>query len=1213
MWYILDRNYNTIGILDNEFPNGCPILRDVMKATLVDGAKYLEFDVPSNHEKSSLLTIGNFIVYVDAKKQRELFRITTGIEENGENMTATIKCELAAIGDLFSKVIEDKEFTAISLDTIIDFCATDTTWKLGECYYSGSITKSFTDLPRANAAILDTISDFDAEVEFKIEWDNVRPENKLINIKDKIGQNTGVSIEYERNLEGLTKTTEGNPIVTALVVRCSNKNGNGNDILLTDARVDLPDGFEIIGNKLVDNNALEVYGNGTKHIEDSYIDSTATNPNELYQNALTQLKKLNKSVVTYQASAVMLEQFDGYDHTFVEVGDTVYVKDISGSEPQFLEARILEKEISQTDNTRGGIVLGEFVVRRVTAIEAVDKAQKTLQLKVNEWSEAYETGKETAKVLDEVKNNIVHSAKLFSTNGSTFKNGIVDTDIVAVVYKGVDDITATLEESSFIWKKFKADGTQDLTWIATDIGRQVSIDSTDVESKATFQVEIKIDEKVVALDQFTVIDLNDAIINGEKPENPQTGTLWIDGTFTPPVLYTYNGTTWEKQTLSVGDLDPALLTTVNGIVEEVDAIDTRVTTSESTIEQLSSSITSKVESTTFDDLKEKVDTQESTISQQAGQISSKVEKNNVVSEINQTSETIKIDANRIDVTGVATYMPKGSPNMIPVRFDSFEQFDLGEIPSTLTSGYTSLKQKNVTNLYSLDGSRSFVLETNTEGEGWIYLAPSSTTYNIPVQMGATYIFSFYVYNPDAVKTARINSGVRMPNIATIRPSIKTLASSDGWYRHELKFTVPTGVTACNVILYNYTANVPVYYDCLQFERVHVNAMEASSFKPISTTIINGGNITTQSLTADHIKSLKGLNVGNGSFVVDAVTEKVSLGNGTVLNAPSIIAGTFGAMRGNTIYIGENNAKIDTSPAGSLQRFRLGVNDNIYIAIDNNNNFNFVMDDGAFNPKLWKDENGHKLLSLGSANIAGLASGEAVHIRNVSNSAYAKLAASDITATSSLDVWGGGAFKGDVSITSNGGLLKLNGSTHAYIEVSYGGVRKGFIGTESATGSNMVIASDRDEIIFKTDVCRVKVDNGTARVDFKNSQDTAYIPIYASNITYNSVRERKKDIEPFAGTEYPDGTIKTALQQINETSIRTYRFVEELENERKHVGLILDESPVDVIDIRGEGIDAYAMGTYSWSAIQELSKENQDLRSKNADLEARLAKLEQLIS
>ncbi|WP_228307280.1 phage tail spike protein [Priestia sp. J2] len=1212
MWYILDRNYNTIGILDNNFPEGCPILRDIMKSTLADGAKYLEFDVPSDHEKSSLLTIGNFIVYVDAKRNRELFRITTGIEENGESMTATIKCELAAVGDLFSKVIEDKDFTATSLEDIISFLATDTTWKLGECYYSGSITKSFEDLPRANAAILDAISDFDAEVEFKIDWDNVRPENKFINIKDKIGQKTGVTIQYEQNLEGLTKTTEGNPIVTALVVKCSNKNGNGNAILLKDAKVTPPDGFEIIGNRLVDNDSLEKYGNGIKHIEDSFIDQTSTNPVELYNNALTYLQKVNKPKVTYEASVVMLEQFEGYNHMYVEVGDTVYVKDTSGKEKQFLEARILEKEISQTDNTKGGIVLGEFVVRQVTAIEAVEKSQKKLQLKEKEWSEAYDLAHGVTKELDEVKDNLVYKVDVLSTKGSTFKNGIINTQLFAAVYKGKDDISTTLQETAYNWKKFNADGTQDTTWIGTGIGRLVTITSDEVENRATFQCEITVDGKIVAIDQITIVDLNDAIINGERPENPIKGAMYIDSTVSPPIWYTYNGTTWEKQALSVGDLDPALLNTVDGIVDEVDAIDTRVTTSESSIEQLNTAIISKVETTKFDALKTNVDTNTSTISQQAGQISSKVSKNAVISEINQTAETVTIDVSKIDMKGVATYIPIGSPNMMPARYDSFEQFDLGQIPDDMGYGFSGLSQKAITNLYSLDGGKSFVLETTKDGEGWIYLSPQSYTYNIPLQMNATYIFSFYAYNPSLTTPARIRGGVRMNNnMDTVRAGVKDIKGSDGWVRHETKITVPEGVTACNVILYNYTPNLPVYYDCLQFERVEPDTIKASTFKPISTTVIHGGNILTKTIQADHIKSLKGLNVGNGSFVVDAITEIVSLGSGTNLIAPNIAAGTFTALRGNTIRFGSRDAKIDTTPAGSLDRMRIGVNDDTYIAMDHTPAYTFVMNN-LFDVVM-KKYSANYGLQLGNAVLKGAKDSATFHLRNQPDSAFGNLTAQDIVTIGNLTSNGVTTLNGNLSLNSNAGMVKLNGNNQAFIEFSYGGVRKGFMGTESATGSNMVIASDSDEIIFKTDVCRVKVDNGTARVDFKNASDSAYIPIYASNITYNSVRERKKNIKTFNGTEYPDGSVKTALQQIKETPIRTYRFVEELNNERKHVGLILDEAPVDVIDIRGEGIDAYAMGTYSWSAIQELSQKLEEKENRINELEARLSRLEQLNS
>lgn len=57
--------------------------------------------------------------------------------------------------------------------------------------------------------------------------------------------------------------------------------------------------------------------------------------------------------------------------------------------------------------------------------------------------------------------------------------------------------------------------------------------------------------------QITIVDLNDAIISGTKPPNPTVGTLWIDSSKTPNILYSWNGTKWVEQSLSLGGLDPS--------------------------------------------------------------------------------------------------------------------------------------------------------------------------------------------------------------------------------------------------------------------------------------------------------------------------------------------------------------------------------------------------------------------------------------------------------------------------------------------------------------------------------------------------------------------------------------------------------------------------------------------------------------------------------
>ncbi|MGM0807626.1 MAG: phage tail protein [Bacillota bacterium] len=102
----------------------------------------------------------------------------------------------------------------------------------------------------------------------------------------------------------------------------------------------------------------------------------------------------------------------------------------------------------------------------------------------------------------------------------------------------------------------------------------------------------------------------------------------------------------ERITLEV----EAVNESIASIELENDQITSRVQNVEgglSTINQRASSIELSVSN-----LGSRVGSAESSLSIQAGQIATKVEKNGVVSAINQTSETIKLSANRIDLNGI---------------------------------------------------------------------------------------------------------------------------------------------------------------------------------------------------------------------------------------------------------------------------------------------------------------------------------------------------------------------------------------------------------------------------------------------------------------------------------------------------------------------------------------------------------------------------------
>lgn len=93
-------------------------------------------------------------------------------------------------------------------------------------------------------------------------------------------------------------------------------------------------------------------------------------------------------------------------------------------------------------------------------------------------------------------------------------------------------------------------------------------------------------------------------------------------------------------------------------------------------------------------------------------------------------------------------------------------------------------------------------------------------------------------------------------------------------------------------------------------------------------------------------------------------------------------------------------------------------------------------------------------------------------------------------------------------------------------------------------------------------------------------------IYRSSEVATSKREMKKNI-----TDY---TVD-ALGEINTTPIREYHLLGDSDTEKKRLGVIMDEAPVDIVDIKGNGVETYAMISMSWKAIQELSAQVNQLR------------------
>ena len=93
-------------------------------------------------------------------------------------------------------------------------------------------------------------------------------------------------------------------------------------------------------------------------------------------------------------------------------------------------------------------------------------------------------------------------------------------------------------------------------------------------------------------------------------------------------------------------------------------------------------------------------------------------------------------------------------------------------------------------------------------------------------------------------------------------------------------------------------------------------------------------------------------------------------------------------------------------------------------------------------------------------------------------------------------------------------------------------------------------------------------------------------VYANGVALTSNRDAKKNIEDYT---------ESALNEICTTPIRQYHLKTDLDEELKRIGIIVQEAPLNSIDLKGECIDLYQMVTMSWKAIQELKNENDKLK------------------
>jgi hypothetical protein len=178
---------------------------------------------------------------------------------------------------------------------------------------------------------------------------------------------------------------------------------------------------------------------------------------------------------------IKMEEFTGYYHLLVAIVNSEYQGDrsiaILYGFSEILPGRITTKRIVSSDgktyfdlqnNQIGGNI--KFISTDGDYTDINDK-------------------------ITDVEENVTYKVEIFSTNGNTFRNDLIDTTLIAMVYRGKEEITSTLPHTAFRWVRQSDNPDSDTTWnqrYSTFHSHVLVINSDDVDGRAVFNCQVSI-------------------------------------------------------------------------------------------------------------------------------------------------------------------------------------------------------------------------------------------------------------------------------------------------------------------------------------------------------------------------------------------------------------------------------------------------------------------------------------------------------------------------------------------------------------------------------------------------------------------------------------------------------------------------------------------------------------------------------------------------
>src|SRR5690606_14541475 len=111
--------------------------------------------------------------------------------------------------------------------------------------------------------------------------------------------------------------------------------------------------------------------------------------------------------------------------------------------------------------------------------------------------------------VDEIRKRIERLVlvSIISSAGSTFKNGVGSTELTARTFLGGAEVDEDGTKYEYRWHKFDKNGDYDAGFY--EEGKTITVNASDIDEKASFRVEIILDDEVLTIHEITLTNVFD--------------------------------------------------------------------------------------------------------------------------------------------------------------------------------------------------------------------------------------------------------------------------------------------------------------------------------------------------------------------------------------------------------------------------------------------------------------------------------------------------------------------------------------------------------------------------------------------------------------------------------------------------------------------------------------------------------------------------------